>query len=145
MESAASSPNTQLVESLIQVIQSLSAPEQALLLDKLLGEVPYPSTSELLHLAEQGGSFDFWHEEPDLYTSQDGEPVTSPNPTASFTSSTNSLMPLTCKPTASAPTTTGSKNSWPSTGHWPRKRKTARLSWGRGIRHNQTRPFGEKP
>lgn len=76
MESAASPLNIKLVESIIQVIQSLSAPEQAMLLDKLLGEVPYPSTSEMMHLAEQGGSFDFWYEEPDLYTPQDGEPVT---------------------------------------------------------------------
>ena len=76
MESAASPLNTQLVESLIQVIQSLSASEQALLLDKLLGKVPYPSTPELMHLAEQGGSFDFWHADPDLYTPQDGEPIT---------------------------------------------------------------------
>ncbi|MEM1308296.1 MAG: hypothetical protein AAGF98_02145 [Cyanobacteria bacterium P01_H01_bin.153] len=76
MDSIAFSPNMQLVNSLIQVIQSLSVPEQALLLDKLLGEVPYPSTTEMMQLAEQGGSFDFWREEPDLYTSQDGEPVT---------------------------------------------------------------------
>jgi len=76
MSSAASPLNTQLVESLVQVIQSLSAPEQALLLDKLLGAVPYPSTAEMMQLAERGGSFDFWHQEPDLYTPEDGEPVT---------------------------------------------------------------------
>ncbi|MEL6381206.1 MAG: hypothetical protein AAFQ89_01785 [Cyanobacteria bacterium J06626_18] len=62
--------------SLLQVIQPVSAHEQALLLAKLLGEVPYPSTSAMMHLAEQGGSFDFWHEAPNLYTIQDGEPVT---------------------------------------------------------------------
>jgi len=76
MSSATSPLNLQLVESLVQVIQSLSAPEQALLLDKLLGAVPYPSTAEMMQLAEQGGSFDFWHQEPDLYTPEDGEPVT---------------------------------------------------------------------
>ncbi len=68
--------NTQLVESLIQVIQSLSADEQALLLDRLLGDVPYPSTQEMIHLAEQGGSFTFWENEPDIYTLEDGGPVT---------------------------------------------------------------------
>ncbi|HEY9618949.1 MAG TPA: hypothetical protein V6C78_01195 [Crinalium sp.] len=67
--------NIQLVESLIQVIRSLSATEQALLLDKLLGNSPDSSTLELMHLAQQGGSFDFWYEEPDLYTLDDGEPI----------------------------------------------------------------------
>lgn len=76
MKSVTSLPNLQLVDSLIQVIRSLPASEQALLLDKLLEEIPYPSTSEMMHIAEQGGSFDFWNKEPDLYTAQDGEPVT---------------------------------------------------------------------
>lgn len=67
--------NTQLVESLIQVIQSLSANEQTLLLDKLLGEVPYPSTAEMTHLAQQGGAFDFWHDEPEIYNLEDGEAI----------------------------------------------------------------------
>ncbi|NMF84795.1 hypothetical protein [Nodosilinea sp. P-1105] len=73
MESTAATTNTQLVDSLIQVILSLSSTEQALLLDKLLGEIPYPSTSEMMHLAEQGGSFSFWQEEPEIYTLDDGE------------------------------------------------------------------------
>ena len=76
MESTASTTNTQLVDSLIQVILALSSNEQALLLDRLLGEVPYPSTTELMHLSEKGGSFDFWQDEPELYTLDDGEPVT---------------------------------------------------------------------
>lgn len=76
MNTNSSIPNMQLVESLVQVIQSLSANEQALLLDKLLSEIPYPSTTEMMHLAEQGKSFDFWHNEPDIYTLDDGEPVT---------------------------------------------------------------------
>lgn len=76
MESTASTTNTQLVDSLLQVILALSSNEQALLLDRLLGEVPYPSTTELMHLAEKGGSFDFWQDEPELYTLDDGEPVT---------------------------------------------------------------------
>ncbi|MFQ4139493.1 hypothetical protein PGN35_024580 [Nodosilinea sp. PGN35] len=76
MESTALTPNTQLVDSLIQVILALSSNEQALLLDRLLGEVPYPSTTELIHLADKGGSFDFWQDEPEIYTLNDGEPVT---------------------------------------------------------------------
>ncbi|NJO39856.1 MAG: hypothetical protein HC769_22980 [Cyanobacteria bacterium CRU_2_1] len=67
--------NIQLVESLVQTIRSLPAAEQSLLLEKLLGELPYPSTRELAYLAEQGGSFDFWHDEPDLYTLEDEEAI----------------------------------------------------------------------
>jgi hypothetical protein len=75
VESTASTINTQLVDSLIQVILALSSNEQALLLDKLLGELPYPSTTEMMHLADKGGSFEFWQDEPELYTLDDGEPV----------------------------------------------------------------------
>jgi hypothetical protein len=75
MEPAVPAINSQLVDSLIQVIQSLSTNEQALLLDKLLGEVPYPSTQEIMHLAEKGGSFDFWYQEPEIYTLEDGAPI----------------------------------------------------------------------
>jgi len=75
MESTASTINTQLVDSLIQTILALSSNEQALLLDKLLGEIPYPSTTEMMHLADKGGSFEFWQDEPELYTLDDGEPV----------------------------------------------------------------------
>lgn len=67
--------NIQLVESLVQTIRSLPVAEQSLLLEKLLSEFPYPSTSELTYLADQGGSFDFWHNEPDLYTHKDGEAI----------------------------------------------------------------------
>ncbi len=68
--------NAQLIDSLVQVIQSLSSNEQVLLLDKLLGDIPYPSTTELMHLADKSGSFDFWHDEPDLYILEDGESIT---------------------------------------------------------------------
>ncbi len=67
--------NTQLVESLVQVIFSLSSAERALLEDRLFGDVPYPSTQELAHLTEQGQVFEFLNHEPDLYTRDDGEPV----------------------------------------------------------------------
>ncbi len=76
LELPTSTVNIQLVELLIQVIQSLSATEQALLLDKLLGESAAPSTLEMMHLAEQGGAFDFWHDELDVYTLDDGELIT---------------------------------------------------------------------
>jgi hypothetical protein len=67
--------NTQLVESLVQTIRALPIAEQSLLLQKLLDDIPYPSTLELMHLADKGGSFNFWYKEPDLYTIEDGEPV----------------------------------------------------------------------
>ena len=67
--------NVQLVESLVQTIRALPVAEQSLLLEKLFTDIPYPSTLELMHLADKGGSFDFWHDEPDLYTLDDGEAV----------------------------------------------------------------------
>jgi hypothetical protein len=67
--------NTRLVKSLVQTIRALPIAEQSLILQKLLNDIPYPSTLELMHLADKGGSFDFWHEEPDLYTAEDREPV----------------------------------------------------------------------
>jgi hypothetical protein len=67
--------NIQLVESLIQAIRSLSSAEQFILDQKLYSDLPEPSTLELMHLAEKGRAFDFLHDEPDLYTLEDGEPI----------------------------------------------------------------------
>ena len=67
--------NIQLIESLVQAIRSLSPTEQALLEEKLFAEIPYPSTLEMMYLADKGGAFKFWHDEPDLYTIEDGEPI----------------------------------------------------------------------
>lgn len=67
--------NIQLIESLIQAIRSLSSAEQFILDQKLYSNLPGPSTQELMHLAQQGGAFDFLHDEPDLYTLEDGEPI----------------------------------------------------------------------
>jgi hypothetical protein len=67
--------NFQLVESLVQAIRSLSSAEQALLERRLFDDLPEPSIQELMHLANQGGAFDFLHDEPNLYTLEDGEPV----------------------------------------------------------------------
>jgi len=67
--------NIQLVESLVQAIRSLSTAEQALLEEKLFSDIPNPSTLELMHLADQGGAFHFWHDEPDLYTIEAGKPI----------------------------------------------------------------------
>ncbi|MEA5594186.1 hypothetical protein [Rivularia sp. UHCC 0363] len=65
--------NTQLVESLVQLIHSLSPAEQALLQTKLLSDIPYPSANELTHLVESGNALDFLNDEADIYTIADGE------------------------------------------------------------------------
>lgn len=67
--------NTQLVDTLVQIIRSLSAKEQALLEKQLFSDVSHPSTLELMHLAEKGGALDFLYDEPDIYSTEDGEPV----------------------------------------------------------------------
>jgi hypothetical protein len=67
--------NTHLVDSLIQVILALPTAERRLLEDKLFGDTPYPSTSEITRLAETSTIFDFLYSEPDLYTLEDGEPI----------------------------------------------------------------------
>lgn len=67
--------NAQLVESLFQVIMSLSPEEHTLLEEKFFANIPYPSTSELVQLAQSGGCVDFLNDEPDIYTLEDGEPI----------------------------------------------------------------------
>jgi hypothetical protein len=67
--------NTKLVESITQIIFSLSKDEQAFLKEKLFLELSEPSTEELMKLAQTGESLNFLYNEPDLYTLEDGEPV----------------------------------------------------------------------
>lgn len=67
--------NIKLVESLVQVILSLSPDERVLLESKLFWDTSDPPTSEIMHLAQNGGAFDFLEDEPDLYTLEDGKPV----------------------------------------------------------------------
>ena len=67
--------NTKLVESLTQIIFSLSKDEQILLKEKLFLELSEPSTDEIMQLAQTGKSLDFLNNEPDLYTLEDGESV----------------------------------------------------------------------
>ncbi len=67
--------NTKLVDSLVQIILSLSQEERILLEIKLFFDKSEPSTKELMQIAQNGSSFDFLEDEPDIYTSQDGEPV----------------------------------------------------------------------
>lgn len=67
--------NTKLVESLVQVILSLSQKEHSLLEEKLFFDASDPSTRDIMVLTQRGGSFDFLNDEPDLYTLEDGEAV----------------------------------------------------------------------
>jgi hypothetical protein len=83
--------NTQLVNSIIELIESLPQAEQNLLTQRLFfdsavstsltGEekdtekLNYPSVREIANLAQIGGSFDFLDRETELYTLDDGEPV----------------------------------------------------------------------
>ena len=67
--------NNKLVESIFQVIMSLSKEEQDLLKEKLLFESSEPSTNDLMQVAQNSGSFNFLHDEPDLYTLEDGESI----------------------------------------------------------------------
>ncbi|WP_293149257.1 MULTISPECIES: hypothetical protein [unclassified Microcoleus] len=67
--------NTKLIESLVQIIQTLSEEEQLLIKAKLFSNIPYPSTAEIAQLAQIGGAFQFLHDEPDIYTLEDGEPI----------------------------------------------------------------------
>lgn len=66
--------NTQLVNSLVRVIFSLSREERTLLEHELFFETSEPSTQELITMAQTGSSFDFLQNEPDIYTLDDGEP-----------------------------------------------------------------------
>jgi hypothetical protein len=65
--------NTQLVESIYQVIQSLSEEERLLLEQKLYTNLPYPGEQEIINLAEASNVFNFLKDEPDLHNLEDGE------------------------------------------------------------------------
>lgn len=67
--------NTKLVESLVQVILALSPEERALLGSKLFSDTSDIPTSEIVHFAQNGGSFDFLKDEPDLYDLTDGQSI----------------------------------------------------------------------
>jgi hypothetical protein len=67
--------NIKLVESLIQVILSLSDEDRSLLEEKLFFNSSEPSTRDLMLLAQTGGTFNFLENEPDIYSLDDGEPI----------------------------------------------------------------------
>jgi Tfp pilus assembly pilus retraction ATPase PilT len=67
--------NTRIVESIIQLIRALPHAERELLEQRLAAELAELTTQDLMVLADQGGSFDFWHDEREIYTVADGEPI----------------------------------------------------------------------
>jgi hypothetical protein len=69
--------NTQLVDSLVQVIRALSPEECTALTEKLFFDHTYPTTEEITALALKGNSFDFLDQEPDLYNCEDGKSLSS--------------------------------------------------------------------
>jgi hypothetical protein len=74
-ETINNSVNTQMVESILQLIHSLPRAERTLLEQRLFEEFPELTTDELMQLSEKGSSFDFWQNEPEIYTFEDGEPI----------------------------------------------------------------------
>ncbi|MEM1309978.1 MAG: hypothetical protein AAGF98_10920 [Cyanobacteria bacterium P01_H01_bin.153] len=66
-----------------------------MLLDKLLGQVLYPFTLDMLQLAERGGSFGFWHDKPELYKVRDGEAATGSEKAATIQAFKLSSKPQT--------------------------------------------------
>ena len=67
--------NTQLVDSIVQLIRSLPEIDRHLLEEKLFFEPSEPTTTQIMNLPHIGGSFEFLLEETDLYTLEDGEPI----------------------------------------------------------------------
>lgn len=57
----------QLVESLIELILSLAIDEQLAILGKILANIPYASTRKLVQILQNGGSFIFFNDEPEIY------------------------------------------------------------------------------
>ena len=70
--------NTQLIESLAQVIRALPTEERAAVTEQHFFNLTYPTTKELTNLAVRSSSFDFLAQEPDLYSLADGEPIPCP-------------------------------------------------------------------
>jgi hypothetical protein len=67
--------NIKLPAFLRQILQSLLNKKRAQIQENLILVRSYPSPQELSHLAQIGGALDFLHDEPDLYTLEDGEEI----------------------------------------------------------------------
>ncbi len=67
--------NQKLVNSLVEIMQSLSEEERHMIKEKLFVETNQVTTQEIRNLTKQSNSFDFLNDEPDLYTLDDGEAI----------------------------------------------------------------------
>ncbi|MEC4985525.1 MAG: hypothetical protein SAJ37_18660 [Oscillatoria sp. PMC 1068.18] len=67
--------NTKLVNSLMQILNFLTAESRKELVKKLVVETSEMSTEEIVQFVQNCHSFDFLENEPDIYTLEDGEPV----------------------------------------------------------------------
>ena len=67
--------NTKLVESLVEIVKSLSEEERKIFENKLFFDTHEVTIKEIMNLAIKSHSFDFLNDEPELYTYEDGEPI----------------------------------------------------------------------
>lgn len=67
--------NQKLVNSLVEIIRSLSEEEPHMIKEKLFLDTNQVTTQEMIDLAQKSHSFDFLNDEPDLYTLEDGEAI----------------------------------------------------------------------
>lgn len=69
--------NTKLIDSLVQMIRALPTEERAALIEQLFLNQTCPTTRELTTIASRSGSFDFLAHEPDIYSLEDGELIST--------------------------------------------------------------------
>jgi hypothetical protein len=67
--------NNNIIEYLFQLLLSLSKEKSLFLEKELLLNSSYPSTAEIIELANRSKICDFLDDEPDLYTLEDGKPI----------------------------------------------------------------------
>ena len=67
--------NQKSVNSLVEIIESLSEEERHMIQKKLFLDTNQVTTQEMIDLAQKSNSFDFLNDEPDLYTLEDGEAI----------------------------------------------------------------------
>jgi hypothetical protein len=67
--------NIKLVESLVQIVQSLPQEERQIFEEKLFFDTHQVTTQDIMNLTNKSQSFDFLYDEPDIYTLEDGKAI----------------------------------------------------------------------
>jgi hypothetical protein len=67
--------NIKLVESLVQIVQSLPQEERQIFEEKLFFDTQQVTTQDIMNLTNKSQSFDFLYDEPDIYTLEDGKAI----------------------------------------------------------------------